>query len=118
MLFKDLNVIYHITTRDDWDAAQATDAYIADSLESEGFIHCSTAGQVQATANRFFSGRQDLVLLNIDEKKVPAEIKYENLEGGMDLFPHIYGPLTLGAITRALDLAPNPDGLFRINLTD
>lgn len=111
-------MIYHITSRSNWASALTAGEYSADSLESEGFIHCSTSGQVQATANRFFRGQQDLVLLNIDEKKVPAEIKYENMEGGKDEFPHIYGPLPLEAIIRALDLTPNPDGLFRIILTD
>jgi uncharacterized protein (DUF952 family) len=111
-------MIYHIAAREDWDTAKVTGEYTTVSLQSEGFIHCSTAGQVQATANRFFRGRQDLVLLNIDEKKVSAEIKYENLEGGKDLFPHIYGPLPIEAIIRTLDLTPNPDGFFRIILTD
>jgi uncharacterized protein (DUF952 family) len=111
-------MIYHIATRADWGSAQAAGEYTADSLGSEGFIHCSTAGQVRSTANRFFHGRQDLALLTIDEKKVTAEVRYENLEGGKDLFPHIYGPLPLGAIVRVLNLTPGPDGLFRIILTD
>jgi uncharacterized protein (DUF952 family) len=111
-------MIYHIATRKDWDAAKVAGEYTTVSLQSEGFIHCSTAGQVQTTANRFFRGRQDLVLLNIDENKITVEIKYENLEGGKDLFPHIYGSLPIEAIIRTLDLIPNPDGLFRIILTD
>jgi uncharacterized protein (DUF952 family) len=109
-------MIYHIATRADWDSAQAVGEYTADSLESEGFIHYSTAVQVQATANRFFRGRQDLVLLSIDENRVTAEIKYENLEGGTDLFPHVYGPLPVKAVIRLLDLLPDQDGFFLINL--
>jgi len=109
-------MIYHITTCADWDSAKEVGEYTADSLESEGFIHCSVAVQVQATANRFFRGRQDLVLLSINEKGVTAEIKYENLEGGMDLFPHVYGPLPVKAVIRVLDLLPDQDGFFLINL--
>jgi uncharacterized protein (DUF952 family) len=109
-------MIYHITSRSDWASAQAAGEYSADSLESEGFIHCSNAVQVQATANRFFRGQQDLVLLSIDENLVTAEIKYENLEGGTDLFPHVYGPLPGKAVIRVLDLLPDQDGFFRINL--
>ena len=111
-------MIYHIATRKDWDAAQAAGEYSAESLKAEGFIHCSTAGQVQATANRFFRWQQELVLLNIDEKKVVAEIKYENLEGGTDLFPHVYGPLPMMAVIRVMVLFPDQDGFFLVNLTN
>ena len=41
-----MSIIYHITRRADWQAALAAHAYTADSLASEGFIHCSTAQQV------------------------------------------------------------------------
>lgn len=111
-------MIYHIATREDWDAAQEAGEYSADSLKGEGFIHCSTAGQVQATANRFFRWRQDLVLLQIDENEVQTEIKYENLEGGTELFPHIYGTLPIKAAIRLMDLFPDQDGFFLVNLTN
>ncbi len=107
-----MTIIHHITTRADWDAACAAGAYTADSLASEGFIHCSTAAQVVATANRLFRGRRDLVLLCIDSMRAGAEIRYENLEGGRDLFPHLYGALPLAAVAAVHDFPPRADGLF------
>ena len=86
-------IIYHITTHSDWERARATGSYAADSLSTEGFIHCSTAQQVIATANRIFKGRRDLVLLCVDTSRVKPEIRHENLEGGTNLFPHVYGAL-------------------------
>jgi len=80
-----MTIIYHITSKTDWAAARAANSYAADSLASEGFIHCSTAEQVIATANRIFRGRRDLVLLSIDSDRVKPEIRYENLEGGASL---------------------------------
>lgn len=111
-------MIYHITTKADWEAARMEGSYSADSLIREGFIHCSTAGQVEATANRFFHGRMDLVLLHIDELKVGAEIVYENLEGGSTQFPHVYGPLPLDSVLQAKNISPLSDGSFRIDLPD
>ena len=109
-------MIYHITTQQAWKQANAEGAYIADSLKSEGFIHCSTAEQVQATANRFFHGCQDLVLLHIDDLMLGSVLKNENLEGGTELFPHLYDFLPLDAICEVQNLPPNADGSFEIRL--
>jgi prephenate dehydrogenase len=104
--------IFHITTRDAWDAAKAAGRYTADSLQSEGFIHCSEAGQVAWVANMRFKGRTDLLLLHVDEAAVGAEVRRENLEGGAQLFPHIYGPLPVSAVMEVAPMTPSPDGTF------
>lgn len=109
-----MTIIYHITRKSDWQTALAAKSYAADSLSSEGFIHCSTAGQVIATANRIFKGRRDLVLLSIDSARVKAEIRYENLEGGANLFPHVYGALEIEAVTAVHDFPLQADGRFEL----
>jgi|WetSurMetagenome_2_1015567.scaffolds.fasta_scaffold82409_2 uncharacterized protein (DUF952 family) len=111
-------MIYHITTRLAWEQAQVQGVYTTDSLESEGFIHCSTDSQVQATANRFFIGRQDLVLLIIDEHKVKAEIRFENLEGGTDRFPHVYGAIPVNAVEMVIAILPDRSGFFVFDLPE
>jgi|WetSurMetagenome_2_1015567.scaffolds.fasta_scaffold347639_2 uncharacterized protein (DUF952 family) len=105
-------IIYHITRRTDWKKAQAEGRYTADTLHSQGFIHCSTSRQVIPVANSLFRGNGDLVLLSINESLVRPEIRYENLESGDKLFPHLYGPLNLDAIVRVMDLIPKQDGTF------
>lgn len=103
--------IYHIATEAEWAAAKRKGEYAADSLSSEGFIHCSTAAQVASTANAIFRGRRDLVLLHIDDTRVGATIKYEGAEGG-ERFPHIYGPLPVGAVVAEQAFLPERDGRF------
>lgn len=107
----DLNPIVHITTEADWDAARRTGGYRGDTLESDGFIHFSTPEQVAATANLFFSGRHDLILLVVDPSTLGAALRYEPAPGG-ELFPHLYAPLALEAVTRVLPFRPGPDGRF------
>jgi len=107
-------IVYHISRKTDWSDALTSGAYTADSLTTEGFIHCSTAEQVIATANRLFKGRRDLVLLSVDTDKVGAEIRHENLEGGTELFPHIYGAISAAAIVRVHDFQPGADGTFAL----
>ena len=107
-------IIHHITTHTDWNAARAAGAYTADSLTTEGFIHCSTAAQVVATANRIFKGRRDLILLSVDTNRVKPEIRYENLEGGTNLFPHIYGALAVAAVVAVHEFPSRADGTFEL----
>lgn len=107
-----MNVIFHITSRSSWDAAKARGRYAGDTLETEGFIHCSREEQVLSVANRIFKSRAGLVLLSINRDAVKARVKDENLEGGHELFPHIYGPLNTDAVLEAIDFPPRPDGTF------
>ena len=93
--------------------------YAPDSLRSEGFIHCSTLAQVIDTANRFYRGQRDLVVLYIDESQLTAELKYEapampRGEGAGDLFPHLYGKLNVEAVERVVELRCEADGTFRL----
>ena len=88
--------------------------YETDSLHARGFIHCSKPEQVISVANFKFRCQTDLVLLYIDTDKVTSEIRYENCEGGNELFPHIYGPLNIEAVTHVCDFQPLSDGKFAL----
>jgi uncharacterized protein (DUF952 family) len=105
-------VIYHLTTQDAWAPALSSGLYTADTLATEGFIHCSDATQVPWVANTRFTGRTDLLLLVIDPAQLKAEVRYENLEGGEPRFPHVYGPISTGAVLRVSPYVPGADGRF------
>jgi uncharacterized protein (DUF952 family) len=106
------DMIYHITSRETWNAAQKEGQYRGDTLASEGFIHCSGGEQVARTANRYFPGQKGLVLLEIVEAKVLPEIRFEAL-AGVEKFPHVYGPLNLDAVSRVIPFEPGADGIFQ-----
>lgn len=104
--------IFHITSRSGWERALRLGRYEAPSLAQQGFIHCSTADQVVRVANHLFRGTPGLVLLRIATGKLVAPVVYENLEGGPELFPHVYGPINLDAVEAATVFEPAPDGTF------
>jgi uncharacterized protein (DUF952 family) len=107
--------ILHATTKAAWSAAQASREYAADSLAGEGFIHCSTAEQIPAVAERFFAGWHGLVLLVIDPMRLIPELRWEaGADQPAELFPHIYGPINLEAVMDVLDFEPGPDGKFHL----
>ena len=105
------NVILHITTRGLWQEALDAGIYRADSLATEGFIHCSLPEQVVFVADSRFRGQTGLILLCIDTGRVEPDIRYE---GEVDQYPHIYGPLNTDAVVDILDFPPNNDGSFAL----
>jgi len=102
-----LTLIYHIATAASWAQAKRDGDYRVSTLDrtlaEEGFLHASTAAQLEGVANAFYQGVDDLVLLVIDTQAVTAEIRYEQAGRSADPYPHIYGPLNLDAV---IDVRP------------
>jgi uncharacterized protein (DUF952 family) len=115
-------MIYHITSRAAWQAAQQRGDYRAESLETEGFIHCSTKSQVWPVAEKYYQGQRGLILLMIDPSLLSSDLKWEPPSGGTpppgvpegDLFPHIYGPINLEAVVKVFDLESDPNGKYNL----
>ncbi|HEX9848660.1 MAG TPA: DUF952 domain-containing protein [Acidimicrobiia bacterium] len=93
--------IYHLAEPGDW--AARTDVYQAPSLQRDGFIHCSTADQVDAVARRLYRGRCDLTLLTIDPGALGKSLAFEGPAGSGETFPHVYGAIPTQAV---LDTRP------------
>ena len=106
-----MNTILHITKSEQWEQAKILGTYRGDTLDSEGFIHCSTAAQVIWVANRFFVNQKGLVILCIDSEQVKADVRYEAAEVGK-LFPHVYGELNIDAVFQVVDFEAGEDGFF------
>ena len=104
--------VFHITERTSYAAALESGSYEADTLESEGFIHCSTREQVLRTAERFFAGRTGLVLLCIEAVRLGDRLRYEAADG--ESFPHCYGPIPLEAIPAVIAFPCENDGRFAL----
>lgn len=105
--------ILHITSSSAWAASQDQGRHVDPSLELEGFIHCSEAHQVVGPANRLFQGRTDLLLLRIDTHKLTERLVYED-SYGHGSFPHIYGPINLDAVIKAVAFPCGDDGSFEL----
>ncbi|HEY1618237.1 MAG TPA: DUF952 domain-containing protein [Streptosporangiaceae bacterium] len=108
--------IYHIAAASTWARAREAGDYTMSTrdrtLAQEGFIHASTAQQVAGVANKFYRGDTDLVLLEIDTDLVGPEVRYEQVPGAADPFPHIYGPLNTTAVVAVSPFASDATGQF------
>lgn len=108
-------ILLHLCSTEDWASARAAGALRPESLGSVGFVHLSTPRQVHLPANRLFSGRTDLVLLQVDPAKLDAPVRWEPgvpTDPESMLFPHLYGPLPVEAVIGVSGYRPGPDGSF------
>jgi uncharacterized protein (TIGR00299 family) protein len=99
--------LLHVTERDRWEAVEGT--YAPESLDSEGFVHCSTAASVLGVAAYNHADADDPVLLVVDPAALRPEVRYEETPSGA--FPHVYGPLGRDAVVDVLGL-PREDGRY------
>ena len=119
-----MSIILHMTPRADWETAQIVGYQTAESLTTQGFIHCSTAAQVVKVANKHYRNQSaPLVLLCIDTDKLTSAYKFEppiNPKTGEyeatadEEYPHIYGTINLDAVIKVVDFPAGADGLFSL----
>jgi uncharacterized protein (DUF952 family) len=104
-------LILHITTAPEWAAAQTAGEYRAPSLETEGFIHCSTPAQVVHVGDWFYRDISDLLLLCIDADALTSKVLWEaSADAFAGEFPHVYGPIALDAVRAAVPWTRGENG--------
>lgn len=108
-------LLVHLCGADNWSQAQSRGEIRPDTAAGADFIHLSTPEQVHLPANRLFRGRQDLVLLHVDPALLDSPLRWEPgvpTDPEAMLFPHLYGPLPVAAVTRVTVYSPDPGGAF------
>lgn len=84
------------------------------SLEEEGFVHLSQAGQLEGTLDVHFEGVDRVLLLELDPEQVAADVRFEPSRGGA-LFPHLFRPIDLAKdVIGRTTLARGPGGRFQL----
>jgi uncharacterized protein (DUF952 family) len=102
--------VFKICSASEWSAAIEIGAFggSADDLR-DGYIHLSTAEQAAETARKYFSHRNDLLLIAFDPAQLGAQLRWEPSRGGA-LFPHLYETLATSLAFDAEPLKLGPDG--------
>ena len=112
--------IFHVTTRADWEAAEAVGSYRMSTkgatLDEVGFIHASSAEQLPRVA-AFLYGDSDesLVVLELDDdgiRRSGIRIPWED-GGAGELFPHIYGAVEAAFVTAVRPAEFDGEGVLR-----
>lgn len=102
-------MMFHLVERDAWTGATS---YRPESLESEGFIHCSNVRQVTTVANERFFGRKDLLIITIDRLLLDVPVVCEDSHNTGQRFPHVYGRLNDECVVDVEPFEPDANGEF------
>jgi uncharacterized protein (DUF952 family) len=106
--------IYKICSASAWREAERCGVYRGSSDDvRDGFIHFSTAAQVDETARKHFLGQRALFLIEVDAEALGDALRWERSRND-ELFPHLYGELDLGAVRGVYTMTARSDGTHDI----
>lgn len=96
--------VYKIMSAAHWQQLQQQGEWpgSVDDLR-DGFVHLSTAEQVEGTLQRHFQGQSGLMLIGFELEALGAALRFEPSRGGA-LFPHLYGSLQLETVCSVISL--------------
>ena len=110
----DPDVAYKVLTAEQMDRLEREGTFTgAEADLADGFIHLSTAEQLDETVARHFAGQDDLHIAAVDLPVLADAVKWEPSRGGA-MFPHIYAALPLSAVIAYGPLERADDGKVRL----
>jgi len=89
--------IYHIVLTEIWERFKGRPSYEAESLSSEGFIHCSYESQLDGVISRYYANAGRVLVLKLDTEKLRSKLVEEPSTNG-EIYPHVYGRLNRDAV--------------------
>ena len=103
---------FHLVAQEVWAATDAREPYRHESLDREGFIHCTDGAEaMRDTANRHYGNdRRPFLVLTVDLDAAGSPWLID--EPGSP-YPHVYGPIERAAILEVARMPRDPDGRFR-----
>lgn len=107
-----MSLIFKICHRADWEKPEHIHAYQGSPKDREdGFLHFSTAEQLQNTLAKYYADADDLLLVAVSAKALGPVLKYEPSRDGA-LFPHLYAPLSYDAVAWVNKITRDAAGHF------
>ena len=96
--------VYKVLSLREWDEASKTGLVATELDQKDGFIHLSSASQLNMTLSLYFSQQEQVVLLQIKESEIAKDLIYEISEKRGGEFAHLYGELSTKKISQSWNL--------------
>ena len=96
-------MIYKVLTLNEWKIAKETGVIITNVDKNDGFVHLSTARQLNATLSMYFQDSSKVMLLEVSHNKVKKILKSEPAKPGSSrkgFFYHLYGELLIEYVSK------------------
>ena len=107
-------VAYKVLTADQMAALERDGTFAGAPVDlADGYVHLSTADQLDETVAKHFAGQSGLHVAAVDLSALGEAVVWEPSRGGA-LFPHVYAALPLSAVIAYGPLERDDDG--KVNL--
>ena len=106
------SILFHVADAAVWADLSPQGEYRPLTFADEGFVHCCYKQQLAGVLQRYYAGTAGLVILTISRDKLVSDSVDENLIGGKELFPHVYGGINTAAVIAQQGGLVDADGEF------
>ena len=105
------SLLYKVLTIQEWEVSSQSSRICTQLDAADGFIHLSSASQLNMTLSLYFSQEESVVLLRFNEADIKDGLKYEYSEKRNGQFAHFYGKLSIKNISQSWHLDRSAFGL-------
>ena len=93
--------VYKVLTIKEWREASEMGQIVTELDQQDGFVHLSSATQLNMTLSLYFSNEEKVVLVEINESDIAEGLSYERAEKRGADFAHYYGELSTDKISQS-----------------
>ena len=105
---------YKVLTSPEMAALERDGVFAGSEVDArDGFVHLSTCDQLTETVDKHYVGQDGLHVAAVDLLAHGDKVRWDESRGGA-LFPHLYEPMRLDAVTAYGPMQRNDDGSVRL----
>ena len=98
------NKVYKVLTFEEWEESSKIGQIVTALDQQDGFVHLSSATQLNMTLSLYFLKQEKVILLQINESDIIVGLTYEYADKRGGEFAHFYGELSTDKILRSWHL--------------
>ena len=98
------NKVYKVLTLGEWEEASKIGQIVTALDQQDGFVHLSSATQLNMTLSLYFLKEEKVILLQINESDIIEGLTYEYADKRGGEFAHFYGELSTDKISQSWHL--------------
>ncbi|MDC1400891.1 DUF952 domain-containing protein [Gammaproteobacteria bacterium] len=98
------NKVYKVLTLEEWEEASKIGQIVTALDNQDGFVHLSSATQLNMTLSLYFLKEENVILLQINEGDIIDGLTYEYADKRGGEFAHFYGELSTDKISQSWHL--------------
>ena len=98
------NKVYKVLTLGEWEESSKIGQIVTALDQQDGFVHLSSAKQLNMTLSLYFLKEEKVILLQINEGDIIEGLTYEYADKRGGEFAHFYGELSTDKISQSWHL--------------